>query len=38
LARVMMPRMLKHGPNRLKTIAANRYSSWKARHSLHIFG
>jgi len=32
-----MPRMLNHGPNRLKTIAANRSSSWNARHFLHLF-
>jgi hypothetical protein len=33
-----MLRMLDHGPNRVKTIAANRSSSWNARHLLHLFG
>ncbi len=33
-----MLRMLDHGPNRVKTIAANRSSPWNARHLLHLFG
>jgi hypothetical protein len=30
--------MLDHGPNRIKTIAANRSSAWNARHLLHLLG
>jgi hypothetical protein len=33
-----MLRMLDHGSNRVETIAANRSSSWNARHFLHLFG
>jgi len=34
----LQQRLFNHAPNYLKTIAANRSSSWNARHLLHLFG